>query len=323
MCLPVSFMEVFYMKLKQLFISAGIILAVSITPMLLQTTSFSNPLAVSVSAATTKTTKTDISSVDIKVRGTTYEYTGSAIKPYIEVYLAGQTTPLSSKSDYTVKYTNNINAGTATITVTGKGNYKGKATATFKITPKTLSIEMIRLGEVPKFTGKAVKPKVTVKFPSTTGIKTVSSKNYLITYKDNDAPGKATMTIIGQNNFTGKLNITYTIGIREPKVVKKIITPTQTLLIWKADKNTDYKAEYKIPGAGTNSYSVKYYNGYAYVVADGFMTATSPKVTITANANWSNSSKSITVTCKGFLKSTEYTKKELYTQAEAWIDSQS
>ena len=40
-------------------------------------------------------------------------------------------------SDYTVGYTNNIMAGTATITVTGIGNYEGTAKITFEIVNKT------------------------------------------------------------------------------------------------------------------------------------------------------------------------------------------
>lgn len=42
---------------------------------------------------------------------------------------------LKRNTDYTVTYKNNKNIGTATITVTGKGKYKGiTAKATFKIT---------------------------------------------------------------------------------------------------------------------------------------------------------------------------------------------
>ena len=43
--------------------------------------------------------------------------------------------------DYDVAYTNNINAGnTATITITGKGNYTGTRTLTFKISPKPIQV---------------------------------------------------------------------------------------------------------------------------------------------------------------------------------------
>lgn len=48
-------------------------------------------------------------------------YNGSAIKPMPIVKVDGVT--LKENTDYTLTYANNINAGTASITVTGKGNY--------------------------------------------------------------------------------------------------------------------------------------------------------------------------------------------------------
>ncbi len=58
-------------------------------------------------------------------------YTGSAITPAVTVTLDGKT--LVSGTDYTVSYSNNVNEGTATVTVTGKGAYTGTATTTFVI----------------------------------------------------------------------------------------------------------------------------------------------------------------------------------------------
>ena len=58
-------------------------------------------------------------------------YTGSAIRPKVTVTLDGAT--LREGTDYTLGYENNVNAGAATVTVTGKGNYVGTAKGTFKI----------------------------------------------------------------------------------------------------------------------------------------------------------------------------------------------
>lgn len=60
-----------------------------------------------------------------------YEYTGEAVEPGVTVELDGQT--LTDGTDYYVSYTNNINKGTATVTVTFMGNYKGMVTETFEI----------------------------------------------------------------------------------------------------------------------------------------------------------------------------------------------
>ncbi len=58
-------------------------------------------------------------------------YTGSAVTPAVTVAAAGKT--LRAGSDYTVAYANNINPGTATVTVNGIGNYSGSISQTFRI----------------------------------------------------------------------------------------------------------------------------------------------------------------------------------------------
>lgn len=60
-----------------------------------------------------------------------YEYTREAVEPGVTVELDGQT--LTAGTDYYVSYTDNINKGTATVTVTFMGNYKGTVTKMFEI----------------------------------------------------------------------------------------------------------------------------------------------------------------------------------------------
>mgnify|MGYP001657558823 CR=1 FL=1 len=60
-------------------------------------------------------------------------YTGSAITPEVEVKDISRNTVLTKNTDYTISYKNNVNAGTATIIITGKGNYTGTVEKTFKI----------------------------------------------------------------------------------------------------------------------------------------------------------------------------------------------
>ncbi len=63
-------------------------------------------------------------------------YTGSAITPTPEVtaIFSGVITNLELGTDYTLSYSNNIDAGTATLTVTGIGNYSGTISTTWTIT---------------------------------------------------------------------------------------------------------------------------------------------------------------------------------------------
>ena len=79
---------------------------------------------------------TSIKNAVITIEKSTYTYTGKAIKPTVTVKVGSK--KLSTKS-YTVSYSNNKNVGKATITVTGKGSYKDKATKPFYIQPKKVA----------------------------------------------------------------------------------------------------------------------------------------------------------------------------------------
>ena len=75
----------------------------------------------------------------ITLNPTSYIYDGTEKKPEITVEAGGVT--LVKDTDYTVSYKNNINVGTATVTVTGKGSHEGViATANFTITKATLTV---------------------------------------------------------------------------------------------------------------------------------------------------------------------------------------
>ena len=66
-------------------------------------------------------------------------YNTRAHTPDVTVTFEGST--LEAGKDYDVAYTNNINAGTATVTVTGKGNFTGTASKDFAIAQAYLSVE--------------------------------------------------------------------------------------------------------------------------------------------------------------------------------------
>ena len=65
---------------------------------------------------------------------------GNELKP-LPVVKDG-TTPLVKGTDYTVSYTNNKNAGTATLTIEGKGNYNGINSKNFTIDPATQTLNV-------------------------------------------------------------------------------------------------------------------------------------------------------------------------------------
>lgn len=141
------------------------------------------------------------------------EYTGKAIKPAITV-LDGKDT-LKLNKDYTVKYENNINAGEAKVTVTGKGSYRDKIkeTVTFNILPKPSDKLTVSAPEylVWKTNDREQTVSVTVKDGNRTLKK---DKDYMlkITFNDNGTAkevqkagkaGEYTITVTPTGNYGG------------------------------------------------------------------------------------------------------------------------
>ena len=84
------------------------------------------------------TTKIDISKA--KVSGIVNKtYNNKIKKQPLVVKLDGKT--LKDKTDYNVSYKNNVKIGTVTFTITGKGDYTGTITKTFKIIPAKVKIK--------------------------------------------------------------------------------------------------------------------------------------------------------------------------------------
>ena len=85
-------------------------------------------------------TAKNISSTTITLNPTTYVYDGKAKTPTVTVK-DGSTT-LTKDTHYTVSYSNNTNVGTATVTITGKGNYQGTVDKTFTIIYNSFNITL-------------------------------------------------------------------------------------------------------------------------------------------------------------------------------------
>lgn len=81
-------------------------------------------------AATAGPAAIDMHDAEVGLSGD-YSYTGEAITPSVRVSLAGQ--ELKEGVDYEVSYRDNVELGTATVTVTGLGDHVGVATASFDI----------------------------------------------------------------------------------------------------------------------------------------------------------------------------------------------
>ena len=116
--------------------------------------------------------------------------------------------------DYTVEYTDNVNAGTATVTITAipGGNYSGSISTTFLIGKKPLSSSMISdITESFTYDGTAKEPSLTVTDGSPS---IITAGDYTVSYTDNVEAGTATATITAtaEGNYSGSAFVTFTIG---------------------------------------------------------------------------------------------------------------
>ena len=204
-------------------------------------------------------------------------YTGKAITQTFSVTLNGK--PLTEGTDYTVSYTDNTDVGTATVNITGKGNYEGMKTATFKINPIKVDIPTAKTGLVyngKSQTGVTTGDKYTLtgntgtNAGSYTAVATLKDKkNYVWNNASGDADDKeitwniakasidkATVSAIANQTFTGK----------EIKPVPTVKLGTTTL-----KNGTDYTLSYTNNKAvGTATVTIEGKGNYTGTVSKTF-----------------------------------------------------
>lgn len=185
---------------------------------------------------------------------TSYTYTGSAVKPSVTVKTAEGTE--IDKSNYEVSYENNVNAGTATVTVKGINNYEGSVSAAFTIKPRSITDTKVAFFKL--HVNKTPSLNVTYKN------KTIKSgRDYTISVANNTKAGKTvTVTVKGKGNFTGT------------KTLKKIAYPNKVVGISGTDRKTtslklkfksqskDSVTGYKIYKCDSDGKNLKYYKTF-------------------------------------------------------------
>lgn len=132
-------------------------------------------------------------------------YTGSVIKPVPAVKVGGRT--LKNGTDFTVSYKNNTEPGTATLKVTGKGNYSGSVSKTFKITARAINDVEVTVPDT-VFTGEQVRPDVVVSYGN---YQFINNSDYTLSFKDNVNIGTASVVVTGKNHLSGSRTVTFPI----------------------------------------------------------------------------------------------------------------
>lgn len=141
-----------------------------------------------------------------------HEYTGSKIEPGIIVSIGDMT--LVRNKDYILTFENNIEVGTATVTVHFIGDFDGLPDAyrVFTITRRNINSAEVEYVVDNEYTGENIRPAVVVKLD---GKVLVEGVDYVIEYSSGTDTGTMLFTIKGRGNYTGTLDCYYNIIRRD------------------------------------------------------------------------------------------------------------
>ena len=153
----------------------------------------------------------DIAGATVITSQKSYGYTGKEIKPEVAVTLSDGT-GLIFGTDYTVSYEDNTDIGTATVNVTGRGNYTGKAKGSFGIGADIKDAEIVLSKDQYIYSGKRNTPKATVVFAGKTLIENV---DYTISYEDCIDAGTARVVVSGEGDYGGTAEKTFEIAQKD------------------------------------------------------------------------------------------------------------
>ena len=155
--------------------------------------------------------KATLKSDYIKLKENSFTYNGQAIEPAFDVVIGGH---IVDPANYTAKYTNNVNAGTATLTIAAKdgSDYNGTASITYTIQ----SADASKLNGVigtKEYTGYSLEVAADDIDLTLDGKKIDVAKNFTLTYGENVKVGEGTVTLTPKNsNFTGTKTLTFQIS---------------------------------------------------------------------------------------------------------------
>ena len=183
-----------------------------------------------------------------------YEYNGTAIKPDFEVYYyeEGSERKLNYGTDYSVTYTNNVNANSGdptgkngpAVTVKGKGNYADTISAGFDIDRVNMSTvymdidDAVESGKIAHhmefvYNGKAQKLEPVLKADLSSGKTVILKKGTDYKLMQNGsavdsvkAVGEYNITIQGIGNYTGTRELKVSVAAAGAKSFAKVNLPS-------------------------------------------------------------------------------------------------
>lgn len=159
-----------------------------------------------------------------------YLYTGKPIIPKLSLKVGDK--QLEPDTDFDMEITDNVNAGTAHIKIQGKGKFNGTIENTFTIEPvpaKSLSFYADNTEFI--YDGKPHTMHIEVRFGDTV---LEEGRDYSVEYENNIDPGKTNAKLSFSGNFTGAVNIPFTIKsmfVNTSSVSSEIVNYTDKITV--------------------------------------------------------------------------------------------
>ena len=164
--------------------------------------------------------KKEISECSVQLAEDKFVYDGKEKTP--DVAVKDGDTVLTKDTDYTITYKNNLNAGKATITITGTGKYTGETTKEFEIAKAAQELK-VSPAEINISVGESAQIEASgqgqISYKSDAEEKVTVSNTGKVTGKQ---AGKATITITaaGNENYNSASK-TLTVNVKAENVVKE------------------------------------------------------------------------------------------------------
>lgn len=168
--------------------------------------------------------KVKISECTITLSPTSYTFDGNKKEPTVTVKY--EDTILKMGTDYTVNYKNNVDVGTATATITGKGFYSNTSSKNYTIKQalpgQAITIKNAKITGINRsygYTGSSYAPKFKVILNNKT---LTANTDYTYTFEDNTNPGVAKLIINGKGTYYDTLVYEFVIVdcVAKPEVGK-------------------------------------------------------------------------------------------------------
>lgn len=214
------------------------------------------------------------------------EYTGEELKPPIE--LKDGSKILKEGVDYQLIYKNNLEIGTATVTIQGLGEYGGSRTTTFKINGRNLKKATLSGIETKVYQAEAVTQSgycLTYEEEDGTLVALRENVDYTVSYRNHTKAGTATISFTGIHHYTGTIHKYFTIRacdlssdniqiepIADQIYLKNGVTP-KPVVFWLV-KEDNQSGERRILLQEGVDYTISYRNHRMVGTADSLMAPT-------------------------------------------------